>query len=370
MSQTSNNLFLTISDTAATTTAGAKAKIPTWLPWLSGRLFSGLFVILVISFIVFGATQALPSDPARIILGPEASEKSIAILREQLGLNKPIYIQYLHWTENILSGDLGRSIDSQVEVSSIIKARFGNTLVLALIVAAFSIPLAIISGIFLALRRDTPIDRLTISCLVLVKAVPGFVLAIWLVMLLSTSVFPVLPAASLLDPNKSAFTQMQYLILPALTLGLSVTPYLLRLVRSSMIEAMESDYVIAARLRGIPESNIIWYHALPNALIPTIQGIAMTFRFLLSGVVLIEVVFSYPGIGNALNAAIETRDIPMIQSTVLLLTLGVVVINLLADFITLLLTPKLRTSTPRIKSRKIKISEKKFDAEKPVRKVS
>lgn len=162
-------------------------------------------------------------------------------------------------------------------------------------------------------------------------------------MLFSTSVLSILPAASLLDPGKHALYQIEYLILPTLTLVLSVIPYLLRLVRASMIEAMESDYVISARLRGIAENKIIWQHALPNALIPTIQGIAMTFRFLFSGVVLIEVVFSYPGIGNTLNAAIETRDIPMIQAIVLVLTLSVVLINLTADFITLLLTPKLRT---------------------------
>jgi peptide/nickel transport system permease protein len=370
MSQVSSDISLAKIDTTAVDTASPTNKVPTWLPWLTGRLLSGLFVVIVISLIVFGATQALPSDPARIILGPEASEKAITILREQLGLNKPIYIQYLQWAEQIISGDLGRSIDSNVEVSSIIKSRFSNTLALALTVAAFSIPLAIISGIFLALRRDSAIDRLAVSCLVLFKAVPSFVLAIWLVMLLSTSVFPVLPAASLLDPSKPAFAQMHYLILPALTLGLSVAPYLLRLVRSSMIEAMESDYVIAARLRGIPESNIIWYHALPNALIPTIQGIAMTFRFLFSGVVLIEVVFSYPGIGNALNAAIETRDIPMIQSTVLLITLGIVIINLLADFITLLLTPKLRTSVARVKTNKTKRSDKNSGTEKSVRKAA
>jgi len=367
MSQTSTDLSPTKPDIATLEAATLADKFPTWLPWLLGRLTSGLLVVFVISFIVFGATQALPSDPARIILGPEASEQSIEILRQQLGLNKPIYIQYIHWAEQILSGNLGRSIDSHVEVSSIIKARFSNTLALAVTVAAFSIPLAIISGIFLALRRDTAVDRLAVSVLVLFKAVPSFVLAIWLVMLLSTSVFPILPAASLLDPNKSAFAQMHYLILPTLTLGLSVAPYLLRLVRSSMIEAMESDYVIAARLRGIPEANIIWYHALPNALIPTIQGIAMTFRFLFSGVVLIEVVFSYPGIGNALNAAIETRDLPMIQATVLIITFGIVVINLLADFITLLLTPKLRTSAARYKSTQKTAKNKTLNAGTAVR---
>lgn len=317
--------------------------LPPWFPWLFSRLLSGLGVVAVISFIVFGATQALPSDPARIILGPEASEQAIATLRQQLGLDKPIVVQYVHWLGEVLSGNLGRSLDSNVEIIEIISGRFSNTIALTLTVSFFAIPLAIIAGVLLALNRDKTIDRVTIATSILFKAVPGFVLAIWLVMLFSTSVFNILPAASLLDPNKHALSQIEYLILPTLTLVLSVIPYLLRLVRASMIEAMEADYVVSARLRGIAERKIIWQHALPNALIPTIQGIAMTFRFLFSGVVLIEVVFSYPGIGNTLNAAIETRDIPMIQAIVLVITLSVVVINLAADFITLLLTPKLRT---------------------------
>jgi len=334
-------------------------QLPSWLPWLLGRLASGLGVVIVISFIVFGATQALPSDPARIILGPEASEQAINVLRQQLGLDQPIYTQYVAWLGEITSGNLGRSIDSNVDVSSIIHARFANSLALTLTVSLFAIPLAIVSGIFLALRRDSKVDQLAISTIVLFKAVPGFVLAILLVMLFSTSVFQVLPAASLLDPSKPALAQFTYLILPTLTLALSVVPYLLRLVRASMIEAMESDYVIAARLRGVPEHNVIWRHALPNALIPAIQGIAMTFRFLFSGVVLVEVVFSYPGIGNTLNAAIEMRDLPMIQAIVLAITLGVVLINLAADLITLLLTPRLRTASKR--KLKKKRAEKRFN---------
>jgi len=325
---------------------------PPWFPWVAGRLLSGLGVVVVISFIVFGATQALPSDPARIILGPEASEAAIEILRRQLGLDQPIYIQYFNWAGEMLSGNLGRSLDSNVNVSEVISARFANSFALTITVSLLAIPLAMIGGVYLALHRDSALDRFAITTIVLFKAVPGFVLGIWLVMLFSTSVFHILPAASLLDPGRPALSQVQYLILPTLTLALSVIPYLLRLVRASMIEAMESDYVTAARLRGIPERHIIWRHALPNALIPSIQGVAMTFRMLFSGAVLVEVVFSYPGIGNTLNSAIEIRDLPMIQAIVLAITIGVVVINLLADLITLLLTPRLRTAATRNKKTK------------------
>lgn len=327
--------------------AALRDRLPPWLPWFGWRLVSGAGVVLVISFIVFGATQALPSDPARMILGAEASEQTIAILREQLGLNQPIVVQYVQWAAEVLQGNLGRSIDSNVPVGQLMSARFANSLALAISVALVTLPLALSLGIFLALRRDTWVDRSAIVTLVLFKAIPGFAIAIWLVMLFSTSVFKLLPAASLLDPDQAALSQVKYLVLPTLTMVLSTGPYLLRLIRASMIEAMESEYVTAARLRGIPERRIIWRHAVPNALIPAIQGIAMTFRALIGGAVLTEVVFSYPGIGNTLNAAIEMRDLPMIQAIVLVITVSVVVINLTADLATVLLTPRLRTLTIR-----------------------
>jgi peptide/nickel transport system permease protein len=149
---------------------------------------------------------------------------------------------------------------------------------------------------------------------------------------------------SILDPDKSLLRQLQFLVLPVLALSLSALPYLTRMVRASMIEALESDYVIAARLRGIPEWRIVWRHTLPNALIPAIQGVALTLRTLIGGALLAEVIFSYPGIGTSLNSAIQMRDLPMVQAIVLLITLGVVLINLLADLLTVLLTPKLRTA--------------------------
>jgi peptide/nickel transport system permease protein len=293
--------------------------LPAWLPWFVGRCAAGIWVVLCISCIVFITTQALPSDPARVILGPEAPEATVEILRQQLGLNQPILQQYWHWLSQIVTGDLGRSIDSQVPVLGIVKNFFGNTLLLTLLVIVLTVPIALLTGIWLALHRDSLCDRLMVSLAILFKAIPGFVLAIWLMMLLSISVFHLLPAASLINPEQPTWQQMHYLILPILTLCLSLLPYLMRLVRGSMIDALQSEYVIAARLRGIPERRIVIHHVLPNALVPTIQGIALSLRVLLSGGLVVEVVFSYPGIGN-------------------------VVVNLLADLITTLLTPKLRSA--------------------------
>ncbi|RZG45134.1 ABC transporter permease [Acinetobacter wuhouensis] len=319
-------------------------EIPAWLPWFFTRLLSGVLVVFVISLIVFIATQALPSDPARVILGPEASEATVQILREQLGLNDPILIQYWHWLSQLLQGNFGRSIDSNVPVVQIVQNYFGNTVALTILVIVITVPISVVLGVWLSLRRDSKLDRIIVSSSILFKAVPGFVIAIWLMMFFSTSILHILPAASLLIPEQSAFSQIEFLVLPILTLALSLIPYLMRLVRGSMIDALESDYVTSARLRGIPERRIIWKHVLPNALVPVVQGTALTIRVLLSGALIIEVVFSYPGIGNALNAAIELRDIPTIQAIVLLLTICVVAVNLIADLITTLLTPKIRTA--------------------------
>ena len=319
-------------------------EFPAWLPWFLMRIVSGLLVIFVISLIVFIATQALPSDPARVILGAEAPEATVQVLREQLGLNQPILLQYWNWLSQLLQGNFGRSIDSNVPVSQIIQNYFGNTVALSSLVVVITVPISVVLGVWLSLRRDSKLDRIIVSSSILFKAVPGFVIAIWLMMFFSTSILHVLPAASLLIPGQSPFSQLEFLILPILTLALSLIPYLMRLVRGSMIDALESDYVTSARLRGIPERRIIWKHVLPNALVPVVQGTALTIRVLLSGALIIEVVFSYPGIGNALNAAIEMRDIPTIQAIVLLLTICVVVVNLIADLITTLLTPKIRTA--------------------------
>jgi len=319
-------------------------SIPAWLPWLLGRLASAVATIAAISLIVFAATQALPSDPARVILGPEATEESIAILRHQLGLDQPIAVQFGHWASHAASGDFGRSIDSDAPAGEIVAGRFGNSAALILLTLGLAVPLSLFAGVALAVRRDRRVDRYVMYGLILLKALPAFVVGIGLIILFSTSVLPILPAVSLLDPDRSPFLQPLFLALPAATLVLIVSPFLIRLVRASMIDVLESEFIEAARLRGLPERRVLWRHAVPNALVPAIQGVAMTVRLLLGGALIVEVVFSYPGVGNALNSAIQLRDVPVIQAITLLLTVIVVVTNLLADLLTVLLTPRLRTA--------------------------
>ncbi|MDR5172707.1 ABC transporter permease [Methylobacillus flagellatus] len=317
--------------------------IPAWLPWIVKRIVSSLLGIIVISMLVFAATQALPSDPARVILGPEATEDAVEVFRKHLGMDQPITTQYVKWISRALQGDWGHSIDSNIPVTQLIAGRLENSLALVASVLIVIIPGSLFLGVFLALRRDSWIDRTCVSAMIALKAIPSFAIAIGLMMLLATSVFPVLPAVSLLDPNQSAFAQPIFMILPALTLVIATLPYLTRLVRGSMIEVLDSEFITSARLRGLKHRTIIWQYAIPNAVIPAIQAIALTTSVMIGGVLIVEVVFTYPGIGSALNSAVDIRDIPVIQAIVVFLAGSVMLINLLADIATVMLTPRLRT---------------------------
>ena len=321
----------------------ARSSIPAWLPWMIKRIASSLLGVLIISILVFAATQALPSDPARVILGPEATDDAVQTFRQQLGLNQPLATQYLKWISHALQGDWGLSIDSNVPVTRLIAGRMENSLALVASVLLVIVPGALLLGVLLALHRDSWIDRTLVSAMITLKAIPSFAIAIGLMMLFATSIFQILPAVSLLDPNRSAFAQPVFLALPALTLIVATMPYLVRLIRGCMIEILESEFITSAQLRGLKQRTIIWKYAIPNAVIPAIQAIALTTSVLLGGVLVVEVVFTYPGIGSALNSAVDIRDIPVIQAIVVFLASSVMLINLLADIATVLLTPRLRT---------------------------
>jgi peptide/nickel transport system permease protein len=210
--------------------------------------------------------------------------------------------------------------------------------------AAIAFPLAILIGAVAAYRRDRGFDHINSVISVTLAALPDFVIALTLVLLLSTTVFQVLPAVSLIDPNVPVWQQLDLLVLPVLALVIYEAPYVSRIVRASMIEVLESDYVEMARLKGLSERKVVVRHALPNAIVPTIQVIAVQFAVLAGGIVVIEFIFGFPGIGLALVDAVMNRDIPVIQAVTLLIAAIYVVVNMLADIATVLLSPRLRTS--------------------------
>jgi peptide/nickel transport system permease protein len=221
----------------------------------------------------------------------------------------------------------------------------GNSLWLLFLTAVISLPLSVFLGTLTAIRRDRLLDRSLLMISLGLTALPEFVVAMTLVILFSTTVLQVLPAVALFPPGESPILHPAEMVLPVLTLVLVVVPYLYRQVRATMIDVLESEYVTMARLKGVPESVVSRRHALPNALIPMVQASALILTYLLGGIVTVEYIFSYPGLGRLLIDAITNRDLPVIESVVLVFASGVVLFNLTADVLTIYLTPKLRTET-------------------------
>jgi peptide/nickel transport system permease protein len=308
------------------------------------RLLLGVATLLAVSLLVFAATQALPGDPARAILGKNATQESIATLRAHLHLNRPIVYQYLSWLKGLVTGDLGNSLAAQEPVSKLLGGRLVNSAFLVLLAGIISIPLSIGLGAWAAMRRDRAVDIGSSIVLLALAALPEFVVGILLVVLFGTTVFTVLPAVSLIPPGERPWDHWHEIVLPTLTLIIAVTPYIARIMRASMLEVLESDYVEMARLKGLRERQVVWRHALPNAIAPTIQVIAINLAYLAGGVVVVETVFAYAGIGAALVDAVANRDLPVVQTLAMLIATVYVVLNLLADIATILVVPRLRTS--------------------------
>ncbi|MFZ4372796.1 MAG: ABC transporter permease [Mycobacterium sp.] len=317
---------------------------PHWLRWIAGRIGVGVVVVLVVSVLVFAATQALPADPAQAILGRNATPARLAALREQLGLNRSVVDQYFSWLLGLSRGDFGMSLAARRPVSDLIGGRLNNSLILMASSALVALPLSVLLGIVTSVRRDSAFDRGLLWVGMVLNSLPDFVIGMLLVVMFATTVLPVLPAVAIFPDGSSPLAQPEVLVLPIATLVLAVLPYLYRLVRASMVDALESDYIQMSRLKGLPPRLVTRRHALPNAMIPGIQGSALVLTALLSGTVVVEYVFRYPGLGTALADAVANRDLPVIQVIVLIYAIGTVLFNIGADILTVLFSPRLRTA--------------------------
>jgi peptide/nickel transport system permease protein len=300
-------------------------------------------VLILVSILVFLATQALPGDPARAILGRSATPASLAALRRQLHLDRPVIDQYWTWVTGLLHGNFGTSLAAQEPVSTLLAPKLVNSAVLVALAAVLSIPLSIAIGAYAALKREKSFDQASSNLLLALAALPEFVVGLVLVILFATTVTHVLPAVSTIPPGSRPWNNWLALILPTLALVIAVAPYVARIMRASMIEVLESDYVEMARLKGLPERTVLIRHALPNALGPVFQVIALNLAYLAGGIIFIEVVFNYTGVGGAIAEAVANHDLPVIQALAILIAAVYVVLNLLADVATILVTPKLRT---------------------------
>jgi peptide/nickel transport system permease protein len=308
------------------------------------RVGLGILTLWLVSLVVFAAVIALPGDAATAILGKEATPDRVAALREQLHLNESVISQYTHWFGGILTGDLGNSAATQQPVSQLLSDRVGNSAFLVIVSSLIAIPLSIVIGVWMAMKRDRPADHISSTITLILAALPEFVIGIGLILIFATGLFHIFPAVSLLAPGQKAWEAPKNVVLPAATLIVAVTPYISRIMRGSMIEVLESEYVTMARLKGLPERQVIWRHAVPNAIVPAIQVAALQLAWMAGGVVVVEFVFQYPGIGAALVDAVGNRDMPVVQTVTMLAAAIYVFLNLAADLATIVITPRLRTA--------------------------
>ncbi|MBK8741115.1 MAG: ABC transporter permease [Betaproteobacteria bacterium] len=309
--------------------------------FVARRLLFSALVLLMVSMVVFVVVQVLPGDVASMILGTDATPEDVATMREKLGLNRPAHVRYLEWIAGAVQGDWGTSLRLNQPVAPLIMTRMGNSAVLAGLTLLVAVPLAIGLGVYAGLRRGRLPDRIIALVTLIGTSLPEFV---WgnLLIIVFAFWFKWLPPSSLMDPGDPVFAQFKLLILPVATLTMVMLAYTSRMTRTSMIEVLEKNFIRTARLKGIGERQVILRHALPNALLPTITIVAMNIGWLMGSLVVVETVFSFPGLGRMMVFAVSNRDVPMLQMTVLVTAAIYCLANLLADVLYAYMNPRVR----------------------------
>ncbi|WP_413992400.1 ABC transporter permease [Labrys okinawensis] len=311
---------------------------------IARRLVFAVLSLLAVATIVFWAIELLPGDAAQRILGREATPQALDVLRQRLHLYDPASLRYLRWLVGLLHGDFGISLAANRPVLPYVVDRLDNTLLLATAALIIHIPLSIGLGLVAAgSRRNGLLDTLLSVAVLLGMSVPEFVIGIWLVAWLATA-WNWFPPLALIDQARSAWQLIVFLTLPVITLNLVMTAYVVRQTRSSMIDILQSDFVRAASLRGLSRGQVLLRHALPSAIGPAINAIALNAGWLIGGIVVVEAVFNYPGLGRLLVEAIGNHDVPLVQGAAMALSAAYIVVNLIADIAVTLLNPKLRTA--------------------------
>ncbi|WP_137387868.1 ABC transporter permease [Rhodoligotrophos defluvii] len=306
------------------------------------RLVYSLGTLALVSVIIFAAVEVLPGDIPSRILGREAPLEAREKLRVELGLNRPAVERYFDWAAGALRGDFGTSISARRPVADMVWARLSNTLALAGLALLIYIPLSIIPALVQALYANKLPDRIISTLTVLVLSTPEFLLATLLLFGLAVAL-PLFPPLAQVSAATGPLDFIRIITLPALSLAILLAVYGTRLLRESLIELLDSDFIRMAELKGLPRRRIILRHALPNALIPWLNATAINFAFMIGGVVVVERVFIFPGFGSLLVDALQLRDIPLIEASVLIAAFIFIAVNLLADIGAILLNPKLRT---------------------------
>ena len=305
------------------------------------RLSLILVTLLAVSIAIFTLIELVPGDAAQVMLGQQATPDNLRNLRAQMGLDRPPHVRYLDWIGGAALGDLGESAKSRTPISEIIGGRLANSALLAGLAFLIAVPLGLALGVWVGTRADTKVDRFFTMGGLITISLPEFVTGVVMILILS-STLKWLPSSSIMMPGESILGNPQVLVMPVLTVTGALFAYILRMARANVIEVMGSNYVRTAILKGLPMRTVVIRHVLPNAMLPTITVIANNVGWMFGGLIIIENLFSYPGMGSLLISAINTRDIPLLQSTAMVIASVYAFSNLAADVAYGSLNPRVR----------------------------
>ena len=301
--------------------------------FLAGRLLQSVFILLGVTIITFGLLFLIPADPARMIAGRSATPQTVQSIRHQLGLDQPIPVQYARYLSNLVQGDMGRSYVQKVRVSELIASRLPATLQLMAAAIFFELLIGLPAGIFAATRRNRPSDKVVMVCSFVGVSAPQFVVGLMLIYVFAyqLELFPL-----------GGYGTIWHVVLPALTLGVTIAGWYSRMSRSSMVDVLRQDYIRTARAKGVSERRVVLVHGLRNAILPIVAMIGIDIGLYAQGIVVVEAVFGWPGIGQLAWLAIQRIDIPIIMGVTLVAAVGIVIGNLVADIATSLIDPRVR----------------------------
>jgi peptide/nickel transport system permease protein len=309
--------------------------------YLLKRLGLALLTLFLLSLIIFFAGQVLPGDPGRAILGAFSTRSAQRALDHKLGVDRPLLTQYWSWLSGLVHGDMGTSYQFQLPVSSFLFPALGRSLKLAAVAFVIVVPVSILGGVVAALKRGRAVDRIISVTGVSLSTVPEFVSGVVLIVVFAIGL-KVLPVTASAPSGSPVLTQLRYLILPAIPLVLILFGYIARMARAGTLEALDSDYVRTATLKGLPRSVVMRRHVLRNSLLPTITVIATQTGYLIGGLVVVETLFNYPGLGRLIFTAATDKDFPMLEAGVLVIGIVYLVATLVADVLYTMLNPRIR----------------------------
>ena len=306
------------------------------------RILLGLITLFIVSIITFVGVEVLPGDACTTYLEREAFGAALEACYERLGLNVPAYERYITWAFGVIQGDFGYSLSGEMKINEVLGPRVKNSMVLASASILIGIPIALLLGIITALWRDKLPDIIISTVTIFSMTIPEFISATLLILIVAIWL-EWLPGIVIVPTGVSIYELLPNIILPVIAISMIMTAHMARMVRSSVIQVMSSDYVQMAILKGVPYWKMVFRHVLPNALLPAINVVALTIAWLLGGVVVTEVVFNYPGLGRLVIESISNRDLPVVQALAIILASIYVCINLIADLMTLMLNPRLKS---------------------------